>query len=214
MPTESSNKFEDPEFVNKFRSSIFRDMLAGGSAADKYFREETDVKFYLCQGKGLLKTLAPGMETRQIETREQQLVAYKEKPSEGFGLLAISSPASIGDGWLVTSIIHADDDKWLNIWDSKNGFDKTPLDDSVKGVVNEFVIDIKAEKDNLPENWVTLNDSTYTNLLSSSFRFNINRKTKNFYYKETRKEQIKSGDYKFDISVLTDVDGECTVTEK
>mgnify|MGYP000200199977 CR=1 FL=1 len=46
LPTESSNKFEDPEFVNKFRSSIFRDMLAGGSAADKYFREETDVKFY------------------------------------------------------------------------------------------------------------------------------------------------------------------------
>tara|TARA_B100001123_G_C15122617_1_gene951987 strand:- start:92 stop:823 length:732 start_codon:yes stop_codon:yes gene_type:complete len=219
---EQDQKGDKSENVIKFFSTVLRSLL-NNSNADEFFKIYKDSQYFLCQGKGTLSMSIPEFNAEEkAPMRDQVLIAFQDEP-ENLGLLAVSHPAQLGEGWLVVSFKPLTKPrKWINVWDTENGFDPTPMNDKIKGTVNAFVLEINvtATAKDFGEDWKPgPMAGSFMRQKYSRIRINVNRKTNEFFLTISEKMDMKislpSGeDYVSDAFKEEDIEGTCSLTNR
>lgn len=204
----------------KLFSSVLRDFLFNPNA-DELLKIYKDAQYFLCQGKGTLTISIPELDIEEkSQQRDQVLIIFQDDPGD-LGLLAISHPAQLGNGWLVVSFKPLPEPrKWLDVWDTENGFSETPLNNKVKGIINDFVIEVNMSNEDFGEEWKpgpmegSLKQQEYTRM-----KLNINRKTNEFFIaildKTNMKLSLPSGrEFLSTHYKEQDYEGTCSLSER
>jgi len=218
MLSPISHGEEEGTLIDKMMINAYRGM-AFNEDGDDLLKIFTDLEYFYCEGKGSSKFFSKEIgEEEIINNRTEFIFAFQDvnKDKEKIGLFAISEPSELGEGWLVASTKFLSDKTWKNVWDSKFTFEDSshPLEDGIKGTVNEFILRVDINRKFEDENWQEISEGMQSTTVSVDWYITMNRKNKNFYWLSQVEKKGKVQNVAFNMSEKDEYEGECTTFER
>ncbi len=215
MPLNSN----DLKTAQKLSALMYRSLLTN-EKGDEILQINTDLEYFFCEGSGTTTTFIDGyvQELPNSNYQSELIIAFNDR-KEGepaTGLLALSQPDFIGNGWLVVSSNIIKENAWMDVWDSKYNFEEVndPLIDSVKGTINDFVLRIDLNPSSETEEWELIGDDMYLKDVSLNASISMNRNKLNYYEQFTKIRKGKTKNLSFDLLEETSAEGTCSRVER